>query len=114
MSNVAMKMVSTVKEWLSTTGTELEGKTLSEPPQEDDVMGGRWGNAITWNVCDMENNDYSVYGHKPPRQRLKVGSIIKAEMQTSWIWFKIVSIKLHSNPSDMFSAKMEAMHQELK
>lgn len=84
------------------------------PPPHDDVIGGYWGNKIEWMTCDNDKEVWRIVGWKPLNQYPKVGNIILAEMQRSWIWFKITKIDPCRDPSDMFFADMKPVAQKMK
>lgn len=88
--------------------------TLTERPEEDDVVGGWWGNKIEWMTCDFERSVFKVVGWKPLDQRPRVGSVIKADMKRSAIWFRVTSIRFPGDPHDMFFADLTPVWQEMK
>lgn len=87
---------------------------IKETPSFDDVVGGYWGNRIEWSSFDLDKQEFKVHGWKPVSQRLKMGSVIKAEMVNSWAWFRVTKIEYCKDPPDMFFADLEPFHQEAK
>ena len=86
----------------------------SEPPDFDDGIGGFWGNRIAWRICDFQGETFRIVGWKPLENAPGAGSVIRAEMESSWVWFEIVDIDWMRDPDDMFFARLEPIAQQRK
>lgn len=81
-------------------------------------IGGGLGNSVAWDDVNKfgkpftEKTKFSVHGFQ--RFRPKVGDILKGEFEKSTMWFRFISVKLYTDPSDMFHAEVVPMHQEPK
>jgi len=76
-----------------------------------------WGDHIDWlsddwSKIDMSKDLISVVGHLQIIP--KVGQTLMGEFKKSFIKFEFVSVKTYSDPSDMFSAQVKAIDQEMK
>ena len=92
---------------------KIEAELLEEC---DDIIGGYWGNHISWQGQDQFNDInsheyFSAYGHKPLSQQPETGHKILGEFQRSWIMFEVLEIKRPGNPPDMFFLKLKAIKQ---
>lgn len=86
--------------------------------EADDVIGGCWGNHITWSSQEMfqfgKQGTFSAYAHKPVRQEPKIGHKVSAEFEKSWILFEITDVERSHDPKDMFFLKLRPLIQQIK
>lgn len=86
--------------------------------QANDVMGGSWGNHITWTTDEWpplsSRSVVRAYGHKPPHAFPEVGHLIAAKMRRSWFLFEVIEVEPKRDPPDMFFLSMRPVKQVMK
>ena len=75
-----------------------------------------WGKSITFvfpeRVINLDEDIVRVGGHHP--RIPKVGDILLAEMQKSWVMFKFIKVDACFDPPDMFFADVKAIAAKMK